>query len=221
MQRPIAFSGLEQMSKFEANSSAVVQQYLDELAGDSPAEPIVRALLDKSARRLHVLCSTWLFQKYPRLTRHPLNVEADEMLSALVERLMKALRSVRPQTVRQFFSLANQHIRWELNDLSRRLDKQPHFVEVESDEVPALASSGSGLSEDGYRMLEAIDNLPEDEREAFDLVRIQGMTNTEVSQNLGVTPLTVKRRLNRGLRLLANQLSDLEPPESTFRAAQE
>jgi RNA polymerase sigma-70 factor (ECF subfamily) len=220
MLRRIPFSGFEPMRKSEASTSAVVQQYLDELAGDSPAEPIVRALLDRSARRLHVLCSTWLFQKYPRLTRHPVSLEADEMLSALVERLLKALRSVRPQTVRQFFSLANQHIRWELNDLSRRLDRQTLFVEMESEEVPAPASSGSELSEDACRMFEAIDNLPEDEREAFDLVRIQGMTHTEVSQILGVTPLTVKRRLNRGLRLLANQLSDLLPPESRSEASQ-
>jgi RNA polymerase sigma-70 factor (ECF subfamily) len=148
------------------------------------------------------------------------NLEADEMLSELVERLLKALRSVRPQTVRQFFNLANQHIRWELNDLSRHLDRQPLFLEMESEEVPAPASSGSGLSEDVGRMLEAIDRLPEDEREAFDLVRIQGMTHTEASEILGVTPLTVKRRLNRGLRLLANQLSDLQPPESRSQSAQ-
>ena len=37
-------------------------------------------------------------------------------------------------------------------------------------------------------MLEAIDELPEDERESFDLVRIQGMTHTEASQILGNTP---------------------------------
>jgi RNA polymerase sigma factor (sigma-70 family) len=197
----------------KANTTSVVQQYLDELAGDSPPEPIVRALLDKAARRLYVLCSTWLFQSYPRLARPPVNLAADEMLSALVERLLKALGSARPQTVRQFFALANQHIRWELNDLSRRLDKQPLFVELESEEVAAPASNGSGLSEDGCRMLEAIEKLPEVEREAFDLVRIQGLTHTEASQILGVTPLTVKRRLNRGLRLLANQLSDLKPPD--------
>jgi RNA polymerase sigma factor (sigma-70 family) len=221
MYRSIPSLVSEEMRKIEATTSAVVQQYLDELAGDSPAEPIVRALLDRSARRLHVLCSAWLFQKYPRLARHPVNLEADEMLSALVERLLKALRSVRPQTVRQFFSLANQHIRWELNDLSRRLDRQALFIELESGEVPAPASSGSGLSEDVCRMLEAIDKLAEDEREAFDLVRIQGMTHTEASQILGVTPLTVKRRLNRGLRLLVNQLSDLQPPHWSSEAAQE
>ena len=60
-------------------------------------------------------------------------------------------------------------------------------------------------------MLQAIDELPEDEREVFDLVRIQGMTQVEAAQVLGVSAVTVKRRLNRGLRLLAEQLADLRP----------
>ena len=62
-------------------------------------------------------------------------------------------------------------------------------------------------------MLEAIDRLPEDEREAFDLVRIQGMTQAEAAQILGVSTMTVNRRLKRGLQLLAESLSDLRPPE--------
>jgi RNA polymerase sigma-70 factor (ECF subfamily) len=53
--------------------------------------------------------------------------------------------------------------------------------------------------------------LPEDEREAFDLVRVQGMTHTEAAQVLGVSALTVKQRLNRGLQLLTEQLDDLCP----------
>jgi hypothetical protein len=85
--------------------TAVVQRYLDELAGDSPAEPIVRALLDRSVRRLHLLCATLLHRSYPRLTQPPLNLQADELLGAGAERLLKALREARPLTVRQFFAL--------------------------------------------------------------------------------------------------------------------
>ena len=100
---------------------------------------------------------------------------------------------------------------WELNDLARRLDNQPSAVELNEGLVPAPASSGSGLTPNGRRMLEAIDKLPEDEREAFCLVRIQGMTQTEVARLLGVADSTVKRRLDRGLRLLTKQLADLQP----------
>jgi RNA polymerase sigma-70 factor (ECF subfamily) len=195
----------------EEHTTAAVQRYLDELAGDSPAEPVVRALLDRAVRRLHLLCATLLYRSYPRLTQPPLNLQVDELLGAVAERLLKALRQARPATVRQFFALANQHMRWELNDLARRLDEQPPAVELSEGLVPAPASSGSGLSPSGRRMLEAIEQLPGDEREVFGLVRVQGMTQVEAARVLGVAPVTVKRRLNRGLRLLSEQLSDLRP----------
>jgi RNA polymerase sigma-70 factor (ECF subfamily) len=193
------------------HTTAAVQRYLDELAQDSPAEPIVRALLDRAVRRLHLLCATLLHRSYPRLTQPPMNLQVEELLSAVAERLLKAMREVRPQTVRQFFALANQHMRWELNDLARRLDEQPPAVELREGSVPAPPSSGSGLTPNGRRMLEAIERLPEEEREVFGLIRVQGMTQTEAAQVLGVAPVTVKRRLNRGLRLLTEQLADLRP----------
>src|SRR3984893_16108864 len=133
----------------DEQSTAVVQRYLDELAGDSPAEPIVRALLDRAVRRLHLLCATLLHRSYPRLTHPPLNLQADELLGAIAERLLKALRQARPRTVRQFFALANQHMRWELNDLARRLDDQPAAVALCEELVPEPPSSGSGLTPDG------------------------------------------------------------------------
>jgi RNA polymerase sigma-70 factor (ECF subfamily) len=121
------------------------------------------------------------------------------------------MRSIRPETVRQFFALANQHMRWQLNDLARLLDQQPVAVELRDGIVPAPASSGSGITPDGRRMLEAIDNLPEDEREVFDLVRLQGLTKAEAANVLGVSAKTVQRRLNRARMLLAEELDDLRP----------
>jgi RNA polymerase sigma-70 factor (ECF subfamily) len=44
----------------EEYTTAAVQRYLNELAEDSPAEPIVRALLDRAVRRLDLLCATLL-----------------------------------------------------------------------------------------------------------------------------------------------------------------
>ena len=156
----------------EEHTTAAVQHYLNALAGDQPPEPIIRALLDRSVRRLHLLCGNLLHRRYRRLTLPPLNLQTDEMVSAVVERLLKAMRSVRPQTVRQFFALVNQHMRWELNDLARRLDEQSIAVELREVLVPAQASSESMLTPDGQRMLKAIDTLPDEEREVFDLVRI-------------------------------------------------
>jgi RNA polymerase sigma factor (sigma-70 family) len=193
------------------DTTEAVQRYLDALAANTPAEPIIRSLLDRSVHRLHSLCASLLHRSFPRLTRPPLNLEADELLGAMVERLLKALREVRPGNVRQFFALAGQHVRWELTDLARRLDKRPHAVELCEGTVPAADSSGSGISPQGLRILEAIDNLPEDERETFDLVRIQGLTHVEAAELLGVATKTVQRRLDRGLRLLTERLSDVSP----------
>jgi len=46
-------------------------------------------------------------------------------------------------------------------------------------------------------MLPAIDERPEDEREVFDRLHIQGMKQAEAAQALGVSAVTVKRRLSR------------------------
>jgi RNA polymerase sigma-70 factor (ECF subfamily) len=200
----------------EDRTTVIVQQYLDELAevpADASVEPIVRELLGRSVNRLQQLCATMLYRSYPRLARPPLNLQPEEMLSAVVERMLKAMREVRPHGVRQFFALANQHMRWELNDLARRLDQRAASVQLrESFAAAPPESSASQLSPSTRRMLDAIESLPADEREAFDLVRIQGMTQPEAADVLGVSAKTVQRRLHRCLLLLAEKLGDLQPP---------
>lgn len=198
-------------------TTAAVQRYLDDLAGDQqPAEPIIRALLDRSVRRLHALCRNLLYRQYRRLTLPPLNLEPDELLSAVVERLLKAMRSQRPPTVRRFFGLVNQHMRWELNDLARRLDEYPAAQRIDEEAVRAPSlSSASSLTPNHRRVLEAIDKLPDDEREVFGLVRVQGLTHAEASEAMGVSAKTVQRRLNRAMVLLWKELEHLRPAEKT------
>jgi RNA polymerase sigma-70 factor (ECF subfamily) len=149
-------------------------------------------------------------------TRTPLNAAAPSVAGAVLGWRAVSVRLATPvqaedqpaacpelhRTVRQFFALADQHVRWELNDLARRLDDQPAIVERRA-----------GLGPVGRRMLQAISELPEDEREVFDLVLVQGMTLTEAAQVLGVSAVTVKRLLNRGLLLLTEQPADLRPGE--------
>jgi RNA polymerase sigma factor (sigma-70 family) len=194
-------------------TTIAVQRYLDELGEQSSAEPVVRALLDRSVRRLEQLCTGLLYRRYPRLTRPPTNLVADELLGAVVERLLKALREARPATTRQFFALACQHIRWELNDMARRLDERPPVAELRDEMIAAPAETVSGPTANASRILKAIEELPEAEREAFDLVRIQGMSQAEAAGVLGVSPMTVNRRLHRALQQLAASLADLYSDE--------
>ena len=58
----------------EEHTTAVVQRYLRDqrLGGESPAEPIVRALLERAVRRLHLLCATLLYTGVIRALTQPL-----------------------------------------------------------------------------------------------------------------------------------------------------
>jgi RNA polymerase sigma-70 factor (ECF subfamily) len=200
----------------EEPTTVIIQRYLDALPGDTAAEPVVRELLERAAGRLRVLCATFLYKSYPRLTRPPVNLERDELLGGVVAGLLTALRTTRPPTVRRFFALANQHMRWQLNDLARRLAERPAAAGlVESGVAAPPASTDSGISPDGHRMLAAIEGLPEDEREVFDLVGIQGLTHGEAATVVGVSEKTVQRRLNRARLLLAERLADLRPHQGS------
>jgi RNA polymerase sigma-70 factor (ECF subfamily) len=189
-------------------TSAVVERYLIAPAGDTPADPVIGELLDRAAGRLRILCAGLLHRGYPRLTRPPVNLDADEPLGAVVERLLKAMREARPATGRRSYAPANRHLRWELTDLARRPDEQPGNVELCDGLVPANQSSGSALGRGGRRIFQVIEDLREDEREIFDLVRIQGLTQAEVAELLNVSCRTVQRPLHRGPSLLSQGLED-------------
>jgi RNA polymerase sigma factor (sigma-70 family) len=197
------------------HTTAVIQRYLDDLQGDSAAEPVIRELLARAVHRLRSLCAALLHRSYPRLARPPLNLETDELVGGVVAGLIAALHKVRPQTVRQFFALANQHMRWQLNDMARHLDERPRLSAVSESGVAALPDSNDSiLSQNACRMFLAIDQLPEADREVFELVRIQGLTQAEAAAVVGVSVKTVQRRLNHALLLLANELVDLRPGDS-------
>ena len=203
-------------------TTVAVQRYLDELnlaRADSLAETVVRDVLSHAAHRLHVLSASLLRRSYGRLMRPPLNLQAEELLSAVVERLLKALREARPKNVRMFFALANQHMRWELNDLARRLDDKPTAAALQEEAAVAPPLSSSEIGINARRILTAIGDLPEEEREVFELVRLQGLTHHEVAEIVGVATKTVQRRLNRALLILTSKVSDLRVSDEAADSA--
>jgi RNA polymerase sigma-70 factor (ECF subfamily) len=118
--------------------------------------------------------------------------------------LLKAMRQVKPSTMREFFALANQHLRWELNDFARQLARRPPPAPLTGDvEAPGEASAEACSI---TQILEAIDRLPEDQREVFSLVHIQGLTHDETADVLGVATKTVQRRLHEAVTALAGEL---------------
>ena len=59
-----------------------------------------------------------------------------------------ALRMVCPATVRQFFALANRRLRWQLNDLARRLDERPAAAALAEPGAAAPPGDAVPLEED-------------------------------------------------------------------------
>jgi RNA polymerase sigma factor (sigma-70 family) len=190
-----------------------VQRCLNRLriSNKANAEEIVREIISVSADRLRILCKSTLSRNYPRLAKGPLNLRPEELLSLVVERLMKAMRSVHLVHFRQFFALAVKHIRWELNEQARAIDGREYEL-LDSDAVaPPPAEDSQRPSPTSRRILETIDALPPNDREVFELVRLQGMSQVNAAEVLGVSVKTVQRRLNRALPYLSERLRDLDP----------
>ena len=166
----------------EESTTAVVQRYLDALAGDAPAEPIVRELLAAGRSPTGEAVRQHAAPEPPTFDR-----AADESGDGgnawrRGGRVAQGHAFGPSPDHAQFFALANQHMLWQLNDLARRSDERPAAVELREGLVPAPAGSETGITPDGRRMLEAI--LPEEEREVFGLVRLQGLTLVEAAEVL-------------------------------------
>ena len=76
---------------------------------------------------------------------------------------------------------------------------------------PALITMPAGLEQwyEAWQVRQAIDALPPDEREVVRLQHLEGLTHTEIAEQLGIPPGTVKSRSHRAHQRLAIALSAL------------
>lgn len=125
-------------------------------------------------------------------------------------RLMRALEEAVPQTARDFYGLANLQIRRELLDTIRQMRGRNH-----NRDAPVALGEGQDQGNDTFdshdllvwqEFHEAVQKLPEVEREAFELWWYQGLTHDEISQVIGVDKSTVKRRCRAARSALAKVL---------------
>lgn len=125
--------------------------------------------------------------------------DTDDVLQNSVLRLLRTLRSLRPQTPRDFFNLAAVHIRRELIDLARRTrgkETVPLNPAGSSDAprpteptAPTMADSDQWV-----RFHEAVDQLPLEEREVVGLVFYHGWTQHKIAELFQVDERTIRRR---------------------------
>jgi RNA polymerase sigma-70 factor (ECF subfamily) len=168
-------------------------------AGDEAAR---KDLINGACERLSRLTGAML-RDYRRLKRWE---QTDDVLQSAMLRLFRALETVTPATLREFYRLAALQIRRELVDLARHYFG-PESAGAHHDSVaaaqpgapaPALDPADSTHRPDRLadwaEFHEQVSALPDEEQEVFDLLWYQGLTHAEASGLLGVSTKTVQRR---------------------------
>jgi RNA polymerase sigma-70 factor (ECF subfamily) len=183
------------------SQTAQIQGWIDRLkAGDESAR---KELLNCACDRLTRLTRKML-RSYPRVKRWE---ETDDVFQNATLRLYRALAEVRPAGVVEFFRLAALNIRRELLDLAKHYygprGAGAHHASMgggsDSDTAPT-GPEQADTRDDPARLAAwtefhtQVNALPDEEREVFDLLWYQELTQAEAAALLGVSERTVKRR---------------------------
>jgi RNA polymerase sigma-70 factor (ECF subfamily) len=163
-----------------------------------------------------------------RLTRHMLRghpavrrwAQTDDVMQGALLRLLRAVREVHPDSMREFFALAAQQIRRELIDLARHYcgpqGAATHHNTPDPDDPAGLrdwpADAGEAGSLDEWSAFhQKIEELPDEERDVVDLLYYQGLPQAEAAEVLNVTVRTVQRRWHAALVRLHDSLHGSRP----------
>ena len=151
-----------------------------------------------------------MLRGFPRVHRWE---QTDDVLQNSLVRLDRAMRSVVPTTAQEFLGLATTQIRRELIDLARRYSGPEGMGANHGSWADANANAGtddaaadvSELTHEPSRLAlwtefhRHVAELPEEDREVFELLWYQGLTQAEAGAVLGISERTVSRRwISRG-----------------------
>ena len=180
---------------------------------------------DESARDelIHLVCGRMerlarkMLRRFPGVRRWEMT---DDVLQNAAIRLYRALKVVTPETARSFFNFAAEQLRRELIDLARHYGG-PEGIGARHD------SQGGGFpdAESSRKLVEmhetdrlalwtefhrSIEDLPGQEKEVFNLIWYEGMTQAEAGKVLGIGERAVKWRW-RGARLKLQEMLEGSP----------
>ena len=202
-------------------TTAQLQLWIERLrAGDDSARD---QLISCCCSRLLQLTRKML-KRYPRVKRWE---ETDDVLQNVSLRLRRTLAQVTPNSVLDFLRLASLNIRRELLDLVKHYYGPRglgvhHFSDPGGNggDTPPPFSEAADVAHEPSRLAlwsefhRAIEQLPEESRETFDLLWYQGLSPAEAAEVLEVTPRTVQRRWQAArLQLFEALHGELPPPD--------
>jgi RNA polymerase sigma-70 factor (ECF subfamily) len=158
-------------------------------AGDNAARA---ELIEHTMRRFQVLARR-MFRGYANLRS---TVDTDDVAQRAMIRLHKALRHVQPMNGRELFGLAARQIRWVLLDVCRRLADAPTISFTDKpDRIEPNDQEGEPSDLCAWTEFhERINGLPHEQRELFDVLFYQGVTQVDAAKLLGIPLRSLKRR---------------------------
>jgi RNA polymerase sigma-70 factor (ECF subfamily) len=177
-------------------------------------DPVARnEVIEHACERLRRLTRRML-RNYPGVRRW---TETDDVLQGAMMRLHRSLAQVHPESTRLFFGLAATQIRRELIDLARH-----HY---------GPEGNGSNHHTDGGEAVERfldcrgepksliewtnfhthVECLPDEDRDVFDLLWYEGLTQPEAAEVLGISLATLKRRWQSARLLIYEALQGESP----------
>jgi len=168
-------------------------------------------IIEHACERLRVLTRKML-KNYPRVKRWS---ETDDVLQNAMIRLHRSLAEIQPETPRQFYGLATTQIRRELIDLARHhYGAQGNGANHHSDGGETVGKQIGGGEpeslESWSRFHEAVENLPEDQREVVNLLWYEAISQPDAAALLEISLATLKRRWQSARITLGQLIEELQ-----------
>jgi RNA polymerase sigma factor (sigma-70 family) len=195
-----------------SDDSLVLQGLLDRMnQGDRAAR---HELLDRACARLRRLANAMLAGSFPALRgRH----ELDSVVHEAWLRLLQALEQVEPPTVADFFRLAAHKVRQVLLDMAdrqrRRAAREAPAPGGDSDTWGFDGVGGDTLDPARLALWSEFHaraaDLPEGERQVFELHYYLGLPQAEVARVLGLHPRKVSYLWVAATQRLADEMEGL------------
>lgn len=201
------------MNEFE--HSTRINALLAKLKAKEPKarEELIAHSLDRLQR-----LSRKMFRKHPNLCTLE---ETDDITQKLVIRLHKMLDGLVPEDTASYFKLASQNLRWVLQDLARSSIARNQIknsgdmsTSVKRNELLNSKDRDGGPSSyaEWTEFYEKIDLLPEENKQLFDLLWFQGLSQDEAAKFLDIPLRTLARRWMT-TRILIRTLINNQTPE--------
>lgn len=211
---------LPELMEREFVEPAVEQHEIIETDVESEQDLLVTRALHGDTEAFHVIFDTYnglMLRTAYSIVKDP-DLAEDAVQSAIIQawQHLPSLReagALRPWLMR---IVVNQCISFKRRLARSTVFLRQAFAEQETNFASQVADDAKGWMEGHWDLAQAISKLPTKQQVAITLHYYQGMTLPEMSQMLGISENTLKKRIQAALANLRRVMRDADRDEATF-----